>query len=243
MDLQICCHFTTQNSLTDIKTNGETNTFPICLFVLSEQLVLSLSDQFSVFHRTDIHFDYNNRPSSAVSFMPAIASTSGRLHSEFVRILFLQAHRETDRFFADSGVHLAQTHPGGQFTFRRAAFLTQLQSKVGLVLSKTTVLRVNINIDGAPIASKSHSESRVNLLVYSLSLHRHSSIGFILAFASSIHNKQQQHSHTYIHWNFRSSVNVIKLGVIVLSFSPRGVLFDAEVKIRKYSFQGICFTY
>jgi hypothetical protein len=41
-DLQICCHFTTQNSKTDIKTNGETNTFPICLFVLSEQLVLSL---------------------------------------------------------------------------------------------------------------------------------------------------------------------------------------------------------
>jgi hypothetical protein len=34
-------------------------------------------------------------------------------------------------------------------------------------------------------------ENRVNLLVYSLSLHRHSYIGFILAFASSIHNKQQ----------------------------------------------------
>ncbi len=34
-------------------------------------------------------------------------------------------------------------------------------------------------------------ERRVNLLVYSLSLHRHSYIGFILAFASSIHNKQQ----------------------------------------------------
>jgi hypothetical protein len=40
--------------------------------------------------------DYNNRPPSAVSFMPAIASTSGRLHGEFVRLLFLQAHRETD---------------------------------------------------------------------------------------------------------------------------------------------------
>jgi hypothetical protein len=37
-------------------------------------------------------------------------------------------------------------------------------------------------------------ERRVNLLVYSLSLHRHSYIGFILAFASSIHNKQQQPS-------------------------------------------------
>jgi hypothetical protein len=40
--------------------------------------------------------DYNNRPSSAESFMSAIVSTSGRLHSEFVRLLFLQAHRETD---------------------------------------------------------------------------------------------------------------------------------------------------
>ncbi len=28
--------------------------------------------------------DYNNRPPSEVSFMTAIVSTSGRLHSEFV---------------------------------------------------------------------------------------------------------------------------------------------------------------
>ena len=52
--------------------------------------------------------DYNNNPPSAVSFMAAIGSTSGRLHSEFIRLLFLQAHRETDRFFAASGVQLAQ---------------------------------------------------------------------------------------------------------------------------------------
>jgi hypothetical protein len=48
--------------------------------------------------------DYNNRPPSVVSFMTAIDSTSGRLHSEFVRLLFLQTHRETDRFFAALGV-------------------------------------------------------------------------------------------------------------------------------------------
>ncbi len=29
--------------------------------------------------------------------MPVITSTSGRLHSEFIRILFLQDHRETHR--------------------------------------------------------------------------------------------------------------------------------------------------
>jgi hypothetical protein len=42
--------------------------------------------------------DYNMNPPNTVSFMPVIVSTSGRLHIEFVRLLFLQAHRETDRF-------------------------------------------------------------------------------------------------------------------------------------------------
>jgi hypothetical protein len=42
--------------------------------------------------------DYNNNPPSAVSFIPTITSTSGRLHSKFIRLLFLQTHRETDHF-------------------------------------------------------------------------------------------------------------------------------------------------
>ncbi len=36
-----------------------------------------------------------------------VANTSGWSHSEFVRLLFLQTHRETDRFFASSGVQFA----------------------------------------------------------------------------------------------------------------------------------------
>jgi hypothetical protein len=79
--------------------------------------------------------DYNNRPSNAISFMSAIASTSGRLHSEFVRLLFLQAHRETDSFFAASGVQLRQS-TSVQFHYRRAAFSSQLKSKVGNILAK-----------------------------------------------------------------------------------------------------------
>ncbi len=50
--------------------------------------------------------DYNNRPSNTISFIPAITSTSGSLRSEFALLLLLQVHRETDRFFAGSGVHL-----------------------------------------------------------------------------------------------------------------------------------------
>ncbi len=88
--------------------------------------------------------DYNNRPPSAVSFMPAIASTSGRLHSEFVRLLFLQTHRETDRFFAASGVLSAQSDRGF-FHYRRAAFYAQLKSKVGLALAKAAALRITLH--------------------------------------------------------------------------------------------------
>ena len=117
--------------------------------------------------------DYNDRPPSAVSFMPAIASTSDRLHSEFVRLLFLQAHRETDRFFAASGVQLAQTHRG-MFHFRRAAFSSSLKAKVGSTLAKAAALRVNLNIDGSPITSRTHthpSHSQASrLLTSSLSL-------------------------------------------------------------------------
>jgi hypothetical protein len=45
---------------------------------------------------------YNNRPSNAIFFMSAIASASGRLHSEFVCLLFVEGKR------------FVVTHQGGQ---------------------------------------------------------------------------------------------------------------------------------
>jgi hypothetical protein len=96
----------------------------------------------------------------------------GRLHSEFVRLLFLQTHRETDRFCTTSGVQPGQTHRV-MFHLRRAVFAQQLKSKVGLALAKAA-LRINLNIDGTPIVSKSHthpSHSQTSrLLTSSLSL-------------------------------------------------------------------------
>ena len=101
--------------------------------------------------------DYNNNPPSVVSFMRAITSTSGRLHSEFIRLLFLQAHRETDRFFATSGVQSAQSNMGAFFHFRRAAFSSMLKSRVSSILAKAAALRINLNLDGTTITSKSHT--------------------------------------------------------------------------------------
>ncbi len=51
--------------------------------------------------------DYNNNPPDSISFITAVVSTSGRIHSDFVCLLFLQAHRETDPFFSASGVQVA----------------------------------------------------------------------------------------------------------------------------------------
>ena len=39
-----------------------------------------------------------------ISFLPAIVSTSTRMHGEFWRLLFLQAHRETEAHFTAAGM-------------------------------------------------------------------------------------------------------------------------------------------
>ncbi len=121
------------------------------------------------------HSDNYNNPPNAISFMPVIVSTSDRLHSEFIRLLFLQGHRETDRFFATSGVQSAQSNLGSSyFHFRRSAFSSMLKSKCGNILAKAEPLRINLNLDGAPITSQSHthpSHSQTSrLLTSSLSL-------------------------------------------------------------------------
>ncbi len=96
--------------------------------------------------------------------------------------LFLQTHRETDRFFTASGVQLAQTDRG-IFHYRSTAFSSMLKSRVGNILAKAAALRVTLNLEGAPITSKSVYTRRVNslFLVCSLSSHRHSYIGLIFS--------------------------------------------------------------
>ena len=92
----------------------------------------------------------------SISFIPAIVCMSDRIHSEFVCLLFLQAHRETDRFFTASGVQVAQP-TSGLFHFHRTVFSSQLKVKVDNILVKAAALRITLNIDGAPVASNSHT--------------------------------------------------------------------------------------
>jgi hypothetical protein len=60
------------------------------------------------------------------------------------------------------------------FHFCHASFSSQIKSKIGNILAKVEALRINLNIDGTPIASRSHthpSHSQTSrLLTSSLSL-------------------------------------------------------------------------
>jgi hypothetical protein len=56
----------------------------------------------------------------------------------------------TSSFFLPLGTQSTQS-TSDQFHFRRAVFLQQLKGKVGLTLAKTAALRINLNLDGAPI--------------------------------------------------------------------------------------------
>jgi hypothetical protein len=108
-------------SSTDATLNGH----PHYPNVLDKPLIEAAADRIRKYRA-----DYNQNPQYTISFMPTIVSTSGRLHSEFVRILFLQNHRETDRFFETSGVQLVEHNRGG-FHYLRVVFSSLIKAKRG----------------------------------------------------------------------------------------------------------------
>ena len=92
-------------------------------------------------------------------------STSNRMHGEFLRLLFLQTHRETEAHFTAAGMP-SQRHQSESFRFKRAAFYQGLKSKVGLAAAKAAALRININVHGCSIvAAPMHAPSRTSLLL------------------------------------------------------------------------------
>jgi hypothetical protein len=99
------------------------------------------------------------------SFLPSIVSTSTRMHGEFLRLLFLQAHREAEAHFTASGMS-SQTNNSETLRFKHAAFYNGLKSKVGLAAAKAASLRINLNVQGCGIvAPPMHAPSHTPLLL------------------------------------------------------------------------------
>ena len=95
-----------------------------------------------------------------ISFLPAIMSTSTRMHGEFLRLLFLQAHRETEAHFIATGMSSQNIHPEA-LRFKRAAFYNGLKSKVGLAAAKAAALRINLNVQGCSIVPIRYFQQRL----------------------------------------------------------------------------------
>ena len=88
---------------------------------------------------------------SCLLFLTPLAAFTVSLYAFY----FCRLIRKLTAFFTTSGVDHSQ-HNQDQFRFHNTSFSSQLKSiksKVDSILVKDTSLRINLNIDDAPIAS------------------------------------------------------------------------------------------
>ncbi|MCG3769725.1 MAG: hypothetical protein JW384_00855 [Nitrosomonadaceae bacterium] len=83
---------------------------------------------------------YVNRP-DPIAFMPVAVDTSGRIYDDFSRLLFLHAHREA------SALANELQEESEQFRFLRAACYANIKGSVGLILAKSSAMRISIPLD------------------------------------------------------------------------------------------------
>ena len=85
---------------------------------------------------------YINLP-EPIAFMSIDVDTSGRIYDDFSRLLFLHAHREASA--------LANELPeeSDQFRFLHTSCLANIKGSVGLILAKTSVMRISIPLDSS----------------------------------------------------------------------------------------------
>jgi hypothetical protein len=118
---------------------------------------------------------YIDRP-DPIAFMPVVVDTLGRIYDDFLRLLFLHAHREASALaneiprllFIINGesesymqnlcmspcderlkarVEESTSEESGHFRFLRAACLANIKGSVGLILAKASAMRISIPLD------------------------------------------------------------------------------------------------
>ncbi len=76
-----------------------------------------------------------------IAFMPVAVDTSGRVYDDFSRLLFLHAHREASAL--SNGI----PEESEQFRFLRETCYGNIKGLVGLILTKTSAMRISIPLD------------------------------------------------------------------------------------------------
>ena len=78
-------------------------------------------------------------------FLLIVVNTSGLVYDDFVSLFFLHVHREVSILSGElPGI---RSEESDQFRFLRVATLSNLKDSVGLILTKTSTMRVTIPID------------------------------------------------------------------------------------------------
>ncbi len=73
--------------------------------------------------------------------MPVAVDTSGRIYDDFLRMLFLHAHREASALANDI------PEESGHFRFLHASCLANIKGSVGLILAKASGMWISIPLD------------------------------------------------------------------------------------------------
>jgi hypothetical protein len=85
---------------------------------------------------------YLNHPDpDPITFIPITVDTSGLIYDVFRRLLILYSHRET------STLDNELPEESGPFRFRRTTCLVNFQGSVGLILEKTSSMRISMSLD------------------------------------------------------------------------------------------------
>ena len=83
---------------------------------------------------------YLNHP-DPIAFIPVVVDTTGHQYDEFIRLLFLHTHREA------STLDNELSEESDQFRFLRASCFANLKGVVGLIMTKTSDMRISIPLD------------------------------------------------------------------------------------------------
>ena len=86
------------------------------------------------------HNLYVNRP-DPIAFLPGAGDTSGRLYDDFIRLFFLHPHRE------ESDLTNELEEESDQFRFFRVVCFANLKGAVGLIMVKSSTMRISIPLD------------------------------------------------------------------------------------------------
>ena len=83
---------------------------------------------------------YATRAGVTYAFLPCVMSTSGRIHGEFLRFLYLLAHRRTKRWFEQLGYEPSEE----AFKFRRGQYFWHTRAAIGHATALAVARRARV---------------------------------------------------------------------------------------------------